>query len=473
MSPLDGATAVILTPTLQSSVFSDPDQGNTHAASQWQIRSVSGDYSSPVLDSGIDGAHLSAIDIPSGALAYSTTYRWQVRHQDNHGDWSDYSDETTFTTFSRPPSQPTNASPANASTGVTLAPTLTASAFSDPDSADTHAASQWQMRSTTGGYSSPAFDSGIDTTNLTEIHVPLGALAYSTSYHWEVRYQDNRGVWSDWSSETSFTTPPPPQAQFDVTSVRVSGGVMLIFFGNLSTGGASPLTYAWDFDNDGTTDATEREPWHRYMDPGTYTVSLTFTDAVGNTDKDTKPNCLAILPPGGGKMETADGQISTDFPGGAIAGTAVVTIDSKRGCQLPDAPEGFVIGDTCFVIVAMDEDGNDIVTLSQPTTITVKYSEADVAAADGNAENLVLAYWDEEAEQWKPLNTVVNTADVTLTASTTHLSTWAILVAPASPQAQGTQGIPLWVWIFVGSIGALPVAGILAYLLGRSWAAIK
>ncbi len=231
---------------------------------------------------------------------------------------------------------------------------------------------------------------------------------------------------------------------------------MLIFFSNLSSGGVLPLTYAWDFDNDGTIDATEREPWHRYAASGTYTVSLTITDAVGNTDTEVKANCLTILPPEGGRMETADGQISTDFPSGAVTSTAVVTIQSMEGCQLPDVPQGFKIGNTCFVIMALDEDGNEIVTLSQPTTITVKYSEADVVAAGGDPENLVLAYWDEAAGEWKILDTRVDTAEMTLTASTTHLSTWAVMVAPASVHE---QGIALWIWIVAGIGGAL-IAGV-------------
>jgi hypothetical protein len=43
---------------------------------------------------------------------------------------------------------------------------------------------------------------------------------------------------------------------------------------------------------------------------------------------------------------------------------------------------------------------------------------------------LVLAYWDEAAGRWKELETTVDTANMTLSASTTHLSTWAVLVKP-------------------------------------------
>ena len=98
-SPTNGATSISLTPVLGSSTFSDPDTGDTHAASQWQITAISGDYSSPVFDSGTDMSNLTQITIPSGTLDYSITYYWRVRHQDNHAAWSNLSDETSFTTI--------------------------------------------------------------------------------------------------------------------------------------------------------------------------------------------------------------------------------------------------------------------------------------------------------------------------------------------------------------------------------------
>jgi hypothetical protein len=49
------------------------------------------------------------------------------------------------------------------------------------------------------------FDSLTDNANLVTIPVPSDKLAYSTTYYWHVRYQDNRGTWSAWSDETAFT----------------------------------------------------------------------------------------------------------------------------------------------------------------------------------------------------------------------------------------------------------------------------
>jgi hypothetical protein len=51
INPSDGATGVSLTPTLQASAFSDPDVGDAHANTQWQV-DASGSFASPAWDSG-------------------------------------------------------------------------------------------------------------------------------------------------------------------------------------------------------------------------------------------------------------------------------------------------------------------------------------------------------------------------------------------------------------------------------------
>ena len=109
--------------------------------------------------------------------------------------------------------------------------------------------------------------------------------------------------------------------------------------------------------------------------------------------------------------------------------------------------------------MALDGTGNEIVTLSEPSTITVKYLEADVAAAGGGTEDLVLAYWDEAAGRWKTLKTSVDTANMTLSASTTHVGTWAVLAKTTS----ASNGMPAWGWVFLG-IGAVAGLGALVYL---------
>jgi N-acetyl-anhydromuramyl-L-alanine amidase AmpD len=95
--PTNGAQNQPLTPLLKASAFSDPDAGDTHAASQWLVRRAEDNV--VVFDSGDDAANKTSCLVPAGTLVYATTYNWQVRYKDNHGTWSDYSLPTTFTTM--------------------------------------------------------------------------------------------------------------------------------------------------------------------------------------------------------------------------------------------------------------------------------------------------------------------------------------------------------------------------------------
>lgn len=205
LSPTAGAVDASLTPVLRSTAFRAGGSGDTHDASQWQIRAASGDYSSPVFDSAEETLGLLDIAVPAEILGRSTTYFWRVRYRDNHGHWSCWSEESSFRTLSapnQPPGRPANVLPADAASTRSPGPRLESSAFSDPDAGDRHSASQWQVRAAAGDYSSPVFDSGASGDCLTTM--AMEHLDCCTTYFWRVRYQDSHGSWSDWSPETSF-----------------------------------------------------------------------------------------------------------------------------------------------------------------------------------------------------------------------------------------------------------------------------
>ena len=102
-----------------------------------------------------------------------------------------------------PPGQPLNVLPPPGATNQPVAVRLHAGPFSDPDTNDFHAASQWLVRYKDNG--AIAADSGpVGGAGLTEFRPP--GLIEDTTYDWQVRYRDGRGGWSDYSKATRFTT---------------------------------------------------------------------------------------------------------------------------------------------------------------------------------------------------------------------------------------------------------------------------
>jgi hypothetical protein len=97
ISPANGATDVSLTPRLQTSIFSDPNSGDTHFKSEWQI-SIANDFSSTVLNE-TSTVQLTSITIPHLVLTEGTTFYWRVRYSDNHSSFSEWSNTFSFSTL--------------------------------------------------------------------------------------------------------------------------------------------------------------------------------------------------------------------------------------------------------------------------------------------------------------------------------------------------------------------------------------
>ncbi len=78
--------------------------------------------------------------------------------------------------------------------------------------------------------------------------------------------------------------------------------------------GDSIVSYAWDFQNDGTVDSTDADPTWVYTEEGVYDARLTVTDTTGRTGVatavvtvgNTRPEVQIELPPNGGFFEFGD-----------------------------------------------------------------------------------------------------------------------------------------------------------------------
>ncbi|MBK3542991.1 ThuA domain-containing protein [Streptomyces sp. MBT60] len=184
--------------------------------------------------------------------------------------------------------------------------------------------------------------------------------------------------------------------------------------------GDQPVTYAWDFDGDGTTDSTEAAPSHTYTAKGLHTARLTVTGpdeltalavqdiTVGNT----RPEVTIQQPPDGGMFSFGDTIPFTvkvtdaeDDETGPIDCSRVVVqsqlghdthlhpLDNYTGCTgeiVTDAGDSHGPGQNLYYgITAQYEDKGapDAPALTGSTSLTLRTSfrEAEHRTATGGA----------------------------------------------------------------------------------------
>ncbi|HZD42974.1 MAG TPA: PKD domain-containing protein, partial [Methanomicrobiales archaeon] len=90
------------------------------------------------------------------------------------------------------------------------------------------------------------------------------------------------------------TPPPPPTLEANFTANETEGPIpFAVQFYDNSTGNVT--AWSWKF-GDGNTSSVQN-PVHVYSKPGLYTVNLTVTNAMGNTDSRTRTDFVQAVPP--------------------------------------------------------------------------------------------------------------------------------------------------------------------------------
>ena len=168
---------------------------------------------------------------------------------------------------------------------------------------------------------------------------------------------------------------------------------------------------------------------------------------------------VTLSPGSPGTLTSPDGRYSVVFPQGAVLGDVVVVLKPYSHDNLHPAPEGARLGATCFEITGLSG------LLSKNATVRVTYSANDLAVAGGDASQLKLSYWDTAQGMWVILPTQLTTQDMKLTATTNHLSIWAILISSPKTKPPATE-TPLPA-LFV--VTALIVATIISGCIVRQW----
>jgi PKD repeat protein len=115
---------------------------------------------------------------------------------------------------------------------------------------------------------------------------------------WIQRTQGPGGLWSYWyafaGDPNQAPTPAPPTAVFSASPTAGIEQLWVAFTNESTTSGQT--TWAWDFDNNGTTDSTERSPSYTYPVAGTYSVKLTATNSLGSHAL-TRANYVTVTTP--------------------------------------------------------------------------------------------------------------------------------------------------------------------------------
>lgn len=98
---------------------------------------------------------------------------------------------------------------------------------------------------------------------------------------------------SNASQQIAISAPIPPLSASFTYSPSSPLPVLPVTFTGSATGGTQPYSFTWDF-GDGST-ATGQSVDHSYLLPGAYTVTLTVTDAGGQTAKAYQTVTVTIL----------------------------------------------------------------------------------------------------------------------------------------------------------------------------------
>ncbi|MDY6918250.1 MAG: PKD domain-containing protein [Chloroflexota bacterium] len=85
---------------------------------------------------------------------------------------------------------------------------------------------------------------------------------------------------------------------FAADALEGVAGVTAFTFTDGTTGGKTPYTYAWDFDDNGTVDSTAAAPSYTYASADTYSVSLTVTETLSTQAEETKVGYVSVYDAG-------------------------------------------------------------------------------------------------------------------------------------------------------------------------------
>ncbi|TDV52254.1 PQQ-dependent sugar dehydrogenase [Actinophytocola oryzae] len=272
-----------------------------------------------------------------------------------------------------------------------------------------------------------------DMTFLRPIDMEIGPDGALYVVEWGTNYGGSGRGDPNWDSgiyRLDYVRPGERAPIARATATPSSGHAPLtVRFGNQSTDpdAGQALTYAWDFDGDGTTDSTEANPSHTFTTDGTHRVRLTVADPTGRrtpvyvtvTVGNTAPRLELTTPLDGQVFDwevpiqytlavsDLDGTVDCDQPltrGGVGHMRQVHPVSQNRGCAgelTPHIVAGHEPKDNLTYVLdaSYTDDGTPALTATDRVTLQPRHKEAEhysrqsgtrvVNNSEGNGAGLV------------------------------------------------------------------------------------
>ncbi|MCC6808780.1 MAG: hypothetical protein IT381_15245 [Deltaproteobacteria bacterium] len=210
-------------------------------------------------------------------------------------------------------------------------------------------------------------------------------------------------------SGVTVTVAQPPGAVIESDRHTVCAGGALDFNANASFAGAGQTLskYSWDFDGDGTVDASEADPGPRVFPAvGTFGVRLTVEDNLGCTATETRAYPICDAPTATfsiteQRVSESSGTVlvivTLDAPSQAdivvpftLSGTAAAGADYNAAAMTITIPAGSLTGSVQLTLIddALNEpDGNDAETI----VLTLQDGGGVKAGTANNAHTITIA----------------------------------------------------------------------------------
>ena len=142
-------------------------------------------------------------------------------------------------------------------------------------------------------------------------------------------------------------------------------------------------------------------------------------------------------------LAAPDDMVTVTIPSEAPPGSFFLVYEPQTEVSAPaPSPAGFAFGTTLFELNVLDLTGVSAsgTNFLQPITISVKYTDADLQAADGNPSRLGIHKYDSVFQVWTPLLTTFDTMTQTVHAQVSQLSFFALMgqAQPPTPKPHST-----------------------------------